>query len=125
MLINCTNHPYETWREPLRQAAANYGEVVDVPFPQIMPQQTSVQLRQLVEELSAKIEAMEPEAVIAAGEFTFLFMLVDKLLADGVKVMCTCSKRTTTETLLPDGTNEKKSLFVFECFREYEYFQKR
>ena len=37
MLINCTNHPYEIWNDAQRKAAAAYGEVLDMPFPQIDP----------------------------------------------------------------------------------------
>jgi len=65
---------------------------------------------------------MSPEAVLVAGEFTFAFMLTDKLLSDGIKVVCTCSRRVTTEVKRPDGTNEKKVSFLFEGFREYKRF---
>lgn len=125
MLINFTNHPYEIWVEKQREAAKQYGEVLDFPFPQVSPNLDTQELRQLVQEYSAKIKAMKPEAVLAAGEFTFLFMLVDKLLQDGVKVICSCSRRQTIERKLPDGSNEKKSIFTFERFREYDYFTKR
>ena len=57
-----------------------------------------------------------------AGEFTFTFMLVDKLLSDGVKVIASCSKRVTEEKKNGDGSSEKRSVFRFERFREYEYF---
>ncbi|MBO6303595.1 MAG: CRISPR-associated protein [Selenomonadaceae bacterium] len=123
MLINFSNHPYETWSEDMRRAAAKYGETVDFPFPQLEPDLSVDELRELVATLAEKIEAMRPEAVFAAGEFTLLFMMVDKLLTDGLKVICSCSKRLTTETRLPNGANEKKSVFVFERFREYEYFK--
>lgn len=122
MLINCTNHPYEIWSEAQREAAREYGDVLDLPFPAILPEYTSDDLRRLAEEYSAKIEAYHPNAVMVAGEFTFMFMLVDKLLCDGVKVICTCSRRQTTERKKSDGSNEKISLFVFERFREYERY---
>ena len=126
MLVNFSNHPYEIWGESQqRESAKQYGEVVDFPFPQVPPNLDTQELRQLVQEYSAKIKAMNPEAVLAAGEFTFLFMLVDKLLQDEVKVICSCSQRQTIERKLPDGSNEKKSVFVFERFREYDYFVKR
>ena len=122
MLINCTNHPYEIWNEPQCKAASVYGEVVDLPFPPIEPFWSPEQLRQLARETAQKIEGKDPEAVLVAGEFTFVFMLVDKLLADGVTVLSTCSKRITTGVKKPDGTNEKKSVFAFECFRKYERY---
>ena len=33
MLINLTNHPLSKWDEAQLQAAAQYGECVDIPFP--------------------------------------------------------------------------------------------
>lgn len=50
-------------------------------------------------------------------------MLVDKLLSDGVNVVSSCSRRLTEETRKDDGTNEKKSVFLFERYRKYEYFK--
>ena len=36
MLLNCTNHPYFIWSEPMKEAAERqYGEVVDLLFPEI------------------------------------------------------------------------------------------
>ena len=122
MLINCTNHPSKRWGETQKKAAEAFGGVVDLPFPEIDPSDSTEQLRSLAAEYAGKIEAMDGDAVLAAGEFAFLFLLVDKLLSDGVRVLCACSKRLTTEERRPDGSIEKHSVFVFERFRDYEYF---
>ena len=98
MLINCSNHPYEMWSEPQREAAGQYGKVVEVPFPQIDPAAEAEEIRKIVTEYAAKIERQNPDAVLVAGEFIFTFMLVDKLLSDGLKVIASCSKRITEET---------------------------
>ena len=119
MLINCTNHPYEIWNDAQRKAAAAYGEVLDISFPQVDPKWTTQDLRKLTEEYSEKIKSHAPDCVMVAGEFTFAFMLVDKLLSDGLKVVCSCSRRMTVEVKKDDGTNEKQSVFLFEGFREY------
>lgn len=119
MLINCTNHPYEIWNDAQRKAAQAYGPVVDLPFPHIEPDYTAVDLRKLTEDYSEKIKKQSPTAVLVAGEFTFAFMLVDKLLQDGIHVMCSCSRRVTVEVKKDDGTNEKTAVFLFEGFREY------
>ena len=124
MLLNFTNHPYEIWNTAQRDAAhRQYGRVEDLPFPQVDPALEPEGIRLLVEEYADRIEARKPDAVLAAGEFTFLFMLVDRLLRDGVNVVCTCSGRETVETKKPDGTNEKKAVFSFERFRTYEYYK--
>ena len=125
MLINCSNHPYEIWNDDQREAAGQFGEVVDVPFPPIDPAAGGGEIRGLVKEYAEKIELMKPEAVFVSGEFTFTFMLVDKLLSDGMKVMAACSRRVTEEIKKEDGSNEKKSVFKFERFREYEHYCNR
>lgn len=123
MLLNCTNHPYEVWSDLLKNAAEEqYGEVVSLPFPQVDPGWGVCEIRREVESYASRIEALHPDAVLAAGEFSFLFMLVDKLLEDGVKVICSCSVRNTVESKNPDGSNEKKSIFLFERFRPYAYY---
>ncbi len=125
MLINCTNHPYEIWTKKLKEAAVCYGEVVDLPFPQIDPCMTTANLRELTRETAEQIMAMHPEAVLLAGEYTFAFMLADRLLQDGVKVLCFRNRRQVTESRKPDGTNEKKSVFIFEAFGEYAYYKEQ
>ena len=120
MLLNCTNHPYSIWTDRQREAAAcQYGEVVDLPLPQIGPLWDSDRIRSEVDAYASRIESFQADAVLAAGEFTFVFMLVDKLLEDGVKGICSCSNRDTVEVRTPDGSNEKRSVFVFEQFRPY------
>ena len=123
MLINFSNHPYEMWAQPQREAAKCYGEVVDFPFPQVDSAWSVEEIRRRVDDIADRIEALEPDAVLAAGEFTLLFMLVDRLLGDGVKVICTCSKRIAAAEMKPDGTVEKTSVFSFEKFRDYAYYR--
>jgi len=125
MLINCTNHPSDQWSDAQTNAALeNFGGVTDFPFPQIDPTVSTDDLRELATEYAEKIEALNGDAVMVAGEFTFLFLLVDKLLRDGVRVVCSCSKRLTTEQKRPDDSMEKISVFVFERFRDYEHYRK-
>ena len=123
MLINCSNHPSSLWSSAQREAAKEYGEIVDLPFPQVDPLLDEDGIRRLVGDFAARIEAMKADAVYAAGEFTFLFMLVDRLLTDGENVICACSRRETEEFLRPDGVSEKKAVFKFERFRKYSRFE--
>ena len=122
MMIKCSNHPSNLWSPSQKEAAGVYGEILDIPFPQVDPRLDEAGLRQLVAEFATRIEALKAEAVFLAGEFTFLFMLVDKLLKDGENVICACSERKTEEVLRPDGASEKKAVFVFERFRKYSYY---
>ena len=124
MLINCTNHPLDMWGEAQIEAAKCYGEVVDLPFPRVDPAWSVEELRRQADSIADRLEAQKPDAVLAAGEFTLLFMLVDRLLSDGVKVICTCSRRIADAEMRSDGSIEKKSVFTFETFREYAYYRK-
>ncbi len=119
MLLNCSNHPYATWSEAQREAARQYGEVVDLPLPSVDPLWDVDTLRREVDIYTEKIKAYEADAVFAAGEFTFLFMLVDRLLDEGIEVVCSCSVRNTHESLDENGNNVKTSVFAFKRFRSY------
>lgn len=125
MFLNCTNHPIEIWQDKQIQAAKEYGELVELKFPQeIEPMMGPEEIREISERYVEKICAMKPDAVLVAGEFSTTFMVVDALLQRGVNVVCSCSKRETVEEKRPDGTNVKTAVFRFEQFRPYEYFKK-
>ncbi len=122
MLINCSNHPSSLWGPSQVEAAKAYGEIFDIPYPQVDPWLDTNGIRKLVDEYVVKIENLNPDAVFLAGEFTFLFMLTDKLLKDGIHVISACSMRDTSEVLRSDGSTEKRTTFVFKQFRDYSYY---
>jgi hypothetical protein len=122
-LANCTNHPVSSWSESQLSAASAYGEVIDFPFPAVDPALDPEGVRGLVREYAERILESGCDAVLVAGEFTLTYMLVDKLLREGKTVLCTCSRRRTTEEVAPDGSVRKTSVFVFERFRPYEPFE--
>lgn len=121
-LANCTNHPKSMWSAEQLASAQAFGEVVDIPFPAVDPQLDAEGVRMLVREYAQRVAASGCGTVLVAGEFTFTFMLVDKLLREGRQVLCTCSRRQVTEVVAPDGSVRKSSVYVFERFRPYAYF---
>ena len=44
MFINYTNHPSVSWGEKQTSEAKKYGEIVDMPFPNISPHMTAQEL---------------------------------------------------------------------------------
>lgn len=122
MLVNCTNHPVSMWGDAQLSAAEVYGEVVNLPFPNVDPKASPQEIRTLVDEILERIEGLRVDAVLVSGEFSLTFMLVDKLLRDGKTVVCACSERRTTESTNADGSVQKRSTFVFEQFRPYERY---
>ena len=122
MFINCSNHPSNTWSDRQITASQEYGEIYDLPFPSIEPDWTADDLRSVVDEYTEKIQALRPAAVFVVGEFSFVFMLIDRLKSIGICVLCSRSRRIAVEERGSDGSITKKSIFQFECYREYEYY---
>lgn len=115
MLLNLTNHPSSQWSEKqYNHALELYKEVIDLPFPQILPSLGSSAFDFLVNEYEQKIRQINPLAVHIMGEMTFSFSLVQRLKAIGI--LCIAS---TTERITEQIGNTKTSRFEFVQFRSY------
>lgn len=116
MLLNLSNHPSSSWPEKqMQQAKAQYGHVVDMPFPQIDPTLDEAGLADLTGQYATNVMEMKPKAVHLMGELTFCFALVQLLQFHGITCLASTTHRTTED--LPDGT--KVSKFEFVRFRQY------
>lgn len=125
MLVNVSNHPSNTWQKKQRDAASVYGDIVDLPFPPIPASASETDIRQLVEEYLSKITALHPEAVFTAGEYIFVYMLVDALSEYGIPVLCSATDRIAEEKRMEDGSINKTIRFDFVRFRQYQPYRKR
>ena len=47
LLVNFSNHPSRYWDNSQREASQNYGELLDIPFPQISPNASDDELEKL------------------------------------------------------------------------------
>ena len=101
--VNFSNHPSRGWSELQRNAAEEYGTIIDIPFPA----------------MTKKIIGVQPDAVMCMGEFVLCFKIVQKLKAKGICVLASCSERKAVEHMEKDGTIRKESIFAFCRFREY------
>ena len=120
VLLNLSNHPLSTWNVEQKEAAAVYGEIVDLPFPAIADTADTADIQALADEYLCKIQAMgnnKNTTIHIMGEQTFLYSLLHRLQACGYRCIASTTKRNVE--ILPDGS-EKKS-FTFARFREYEY----
>lgn len=120
MLINLTNHPSSQWEEAQLQAAEQFGECVDMPFPAIDPNASSDEIDALAEEYFSKIKELARESnstpvVHLMGEMTFLFSLGNKLKDSGIRAVASTSIRSSID--LRNG--QKKIEFNFVRFRDY------
>ncbi len=119
MFINCTNHRVENWGEGQRQAAGQWGEIIDYPFPMVSPLLKEEEIEALAEHIVQDILLKQPDIVMCQGEFTLTYAIVNRLKLLGVKVVAACSERKTEELLLPDGGSKRESYYEFVRFREY------
>lgn len=118
LFLNLSNHSSDKWSKAQLDAARAYGEVVDMPFPEIDPGATTEEIHRLAEEYAEKITSSYPDrdlTIHLMGEMTFTFRLVTLLHARGVRCVASTTQRKTSE--LPDST--KESIFEFQAFRKY------
>ena len=120
MLINLSNHPYEFWSENQREVASQFGEVIDLPFPNISPDATTDQLLPLIDEYYNRVVAYGDNSRVVVhlmGEMTFTFMLVARLLQANYRCISSTTERIVKNST---ATGEKTVLFQFINFRDYQ-----
>ena len=119
MFINHTNHASAKWSAAQKEAAHAWGEIEDLPFPDIGADWDEERVAKLAEESAARLIEKKPRAVLCQGEFTYVHHLVNLLRAAGVTVLAATSRREVREERAEDGSMQKISRFVFTRFRKY------
>lgn len=118
MFLNFSNHPSCLWGQEQKMAAGQFGEIVDLPFPQVLAEMSSEDVRRLADQYALQILGRKPDCVLCQGEFCLSWHVIAHLKEAGVRVVAACSERTAEEVYGEKGT-EKKSVFRFVQFREY------
>lgn len=121
LFINFSNHPSVEWSEAQKNAAVEYGEIVDLQFPVIDETATDEDIKKLADEYLLKVrEITSPKnaTIHIMGEQTFLHSMLHRLQKAGYKCMASTTKRMVKF----DEENRKITTFNFERFREYESF---
>ncbi len=116
--INLSNHISTNWSEAQINAAREYGEIIDYPFPGVSVEWDEVTIDKMSDEIVGKVISMKPKAVMCQGEFTMCFNIVRKLLKKGVCVVSACSERNCEE-VMEGGVSKKIMYFEFVRFRNY------
>ena len=123
MLLNLSNHPLSQWTEKQKETAKTlFGEVVDLPFPFVEPELTTVEVIKQASDYFDQVISLfgkarnktAQNAVHIQGEFTFVFHLVTQLKQAGIKCLASTSKRDVQQI-----DNKKIINFNFIQFREY------
>lgn len=121
MLINLTNHPSARWSEKQKAAAEEeFGEIVDMPFPEIREEGCEWYVSDLADQYLRKILNMpdaSPFVVHLMGEQTFSYALLKRLRARGITCVASTTKRIVKEE---EPGRKTEVIFQFERFRRYE-----
>lgn len=123
MLVNFSNHRIENWSAEQLATAKTYGEIVDVPFPNVDPTGSVSYIADLadecVEKLMSIIENPECDVVHIMGELNLVYCVVNKLKSRGVKCVVSTTERNVEEKVLDNGEIQKIATFKFCTFREF------
>ena len=119
LFINLSNHPCEFWGEKQKNAASEYGEIKDMPFPMVDANDDIMYIETLADEYFQMIKDLTCDydvTVHLMGELTFTFALLKRLQEYGIRCVASTSKRIVKEEV--PGRKEEV-IFEFERFREY------
>ena len=120
MLINLTNHPSALWdTAQLAAAQQQFGNVVDIPFPDVNPAGDEQYITSLADQHLDKVLSVangQQATVHLMGEMTFTVALLKRLQKHNIPCVASTTQRIVQE--LPNG--EKKARFQFLKFRNYE-----
>lgn len=121
MFVNFTNHPSGSWGAAQRRAAQVYGEILDLPFPDVPPALSAAAVAAMADEWAARILALRPACVLCQGEMTLTARVVRLLQSRGVPVVAACSARCAASRTDADGCTHRQTEFRFVQFREYPW----
>ena len=119
MFINLSNHPSSKWSEAQAEAAKQYGDIVDLPFPAVDPTADEDVIAALADECCQEVLRLvegQNVTVHVMGEMTLTYAIVYRLTS--MNILCVASTTQRVVANMPDGT--KQSTFKFVKFRYYK-----
>lgn len=118
-LINLTNHPSGRWSNDQIQVCQKKGQIVDLPFPQIASDCSRKQMDDLTDSYLQEIQKFENPSVLIQGEMVFTYSLVRRLEERKIPAYAAITTREAVESIQPDGSSFKQSVFRFQGLRPY------
>lgn len=119
MFINLSNHSSDKWSKEMLEAAQQYGQVIDIAFPNVGADWDELKVDEVATQYFEKISQYENPIIMIQGEFTLTYRLVTLCKEKGYKVVSACSERISQEKVCSDGSVNRTSIFKFVRFREY------
>lgn len=121
MLINFSNHPSSLWEQKQLNKAHEFGEIVDLCFPEVNPSLDDCHIDLLAQKCIHKIEQIinnqtdNHETVVhIMGELTLCFKIITVLKKNNITCLASTSSRNVIEK-----NNQKIAFFDFVQFRKY------
>ena len=118
VLVNLSNHPSASWSEEQKAAAQKYGEIVDIPFPDVLPTWSENEIENQAQEIVDCVMDAYQESEVTVhvmGEMTLTYNIVSLFKSRGIRCVASTSERIVKE----NSNGEKISLFHFVAFRDY------
>lgn len=119
LFLNLSNHPSSKWSKEQLDAAAEFGKIVDMPFPAVDPDCSSDIIENEAEMLVREIKShalCKKVVVHVMGEMGLTYCIVKKLSAIGIRCVCSTSYRIVKE----EDEGKRLVEFHFNKFRDYE-----
>lgn len=119
VFINLSNHPKDQWSAEQLDAAKQFGECLDMPFPQIDPNDDVNQIDAIAKEYIKKIMEYAVSKTVTVhimGEMCFTYRMIKQLRALGIRCVCSTSYRIVRD----EGNGKRYVEFHFKQFRDYE-----
>lgn len=84
VFVPFANHPSGSWGVAQRRTAQVYGEIIDLPFPDVPPALSTAEVAALASKWAARILAMRPPCILCQGEMTLTARVVRLLQSHSV-----------------------------------------
>jgi len=116
MIVNLSNHPFSHWSPKQKdRAISQFGEVIDMSFPDILPEADEKWISELAGNFLEEIIRINPDAVHVQGEQTFTYAIVKLLQKKGIPCYASTTKRNVKST----GNGKTLRQFDFVQFRQF------
>lgn len=119
LFINLSNHPSSSWTAEQLTAAEAFGELIDMPFPQVAPDAKADDIKTIAEaQVAAIMKQAETHTVTVhvMGEMSLIYRIVRMLSERGIRCVCSTSYRVVKD----QGDGRRLVEFNFNSFRDYE-----
>lgn len=118
VFINFSNHPSNIWSKKQLEETRQYGEIIDIHFPNIEPYLNKKDILDMVDDYFKLIISYKDKDEIIVhimGEMTFCFALIERLKQNNIKCIASTNQRIVNTI----SSNKKETIFEFCTYREY------